>query len=79
MASGNRVAGVIRPLVNAKSLQLKCANVLHEKLLVPVLIYGSETMIWKENEKSRIRDVQMDNLRDFLGFRRIDKVPIPHG
>ena len=35
--------------------------VLHESLLVPPLMYGSETMIWKE--RSRIRAVQMDNLR----------------
>ena len=33
-------------------------------------MYGSETMLWKE--RSRIRDVQMDNLRDLLGIRRMD-------
>ena len=62
-ASGKRVAGVIRSLANARDLQLECARVLHEKLLVPVLIYGSETMLWKEKERSRSRAVQMDNLR----------------
>ena len=31
-------------------------------------------MIWKEMEKSRIRAVQMDNLRGLLGIRRMDKV-----
>ena len=38
-------------------------------------MYGSETMIWKEKEKSRIRYVQMDNLRGLLGIRIIDKIP----
>ena len=51
---------------NATGLELECARVLHKSLLVPVLIYGSEAMIWKEKERSRIRTVQMDNLRDFL-------------
>ena len=51
---GRRVAGGIRSLVNAKSLKLECARVLHESLLVPVLTNGSETMIWRE-ERSRIR------------------------
>ena len=37
-----------------------------------VLTYGSETMIWKEKERSRIRTVQMDNLE---GIGRLDKVP----
>ena len=42
---------------------------------MPVLMYGSEAMIWKEKEKSRIRAVQIDNLRGLLGIRRMDKVP----
>ena len=49
--------------------------VLHETLLVPVLMYDSETMLWKEKERSRIRAVQMDNLRGLLGIRKMDRVP----
>ena len=30
--------------------------------------------LWKE-ERSKIRDVQIDNLRGLLGIRRIDRVP----
>ena len=63
MVSGRRVAAATRSLVNARSLQLECARILHESLLVPVLMYGSETIIWREKERSRIRAVQMDNLR----------------
>ena len=70
VVSGRRVAGAIRSLVNAWDLQLQCARVLHETLLVPVLIYGSETMLWKE--RSRVMAVQMDNLRGLLGIRRMD-------
>ena len=36
-------------------------------------MYGSKTMIWKE--RSRIRTVQMNKLRDLLGIRRMGKVP----
>ena len=43
---------------------------------MPVLTFGSETMIWREKEKCRIRPVQMDNLRGLLGVRRMDKVLI---
>ena len=35
-----RVAGAIGSLVNARHLQIECARVLHEKLFVPVLMYG---------------------------------------
>ena len=69
MASGRRVPGASRSLVNAKSLQLECARVFYESLLVPVLMYGCETMIWKGKERSRIRAVQTDNLRGLLGIR----------
>ena len=61
----------IRSLVNVRGLQLEYAGVLHELLLMPVLMYGSETMIWK---KSKIRVVQRYNLRGFLGIRRMEKV-----
>ena len=69
-----RVAGAMRSLVNARSLQLDCVRVFHESLMAPVLMYGSETMPWSEKERSRIRTVQMDNLRGLLGIRRMDKV-----
>ena len=50
VASGKRIAGAIRSLVNDRSLQLECVRVLHESLLVPVLTHGRETMIRTEKE-----------------------------
>ena len=75
VVSGRKVAGTIRSLVNARGLQLECASVLYDALLMPVLIYCSDTMIWKRKKRSRIRAVQIDNLRGLLGIRRMDKVP----
>ena len=66
VASGRIVAGAIKFLVNARDLQLECAGDLHETFLVPVITYGSETILWKEKERSRIRAVQIDNLRGLL-------------
>ena len=74
VASGRWVAGDIRSLVNAMDLQLGCARVLPETLLVPVLMFGNETMLWKR-EISKIRAVQMDNLRGLLDIRRMDRMP----
>ena len=59
-----KVAGAIRSLANARGLQLECARFLHETLLVPVRMYGSETMLWKEKERSRISAVKMGKLLD---------------
>ena len=74
MESTRRVAGAIRSLDNARILQLECARVLYETLLMTALMYSNKIMIWREKERSRIRAVQMDNLRGLLGIRRIDKV-----
>ena len=38
-----------------------------------VLLYGYKAMLWKE-ERSGIRDMQMDILRDLLEIRRTDTV-----
>ena len=45
VVSGWRVASAIRCLVNARSLPLEYARVLHKSVLVPIITYGSETMI----------------------------------
>ena len=41
---------------------------------MPILMYGSETMIWNEEKRSRIRVIQMDKIRSLLAIRRMDKV-----
>ena len=71
---GRKMAGAIRSLVNVKGMSVECARILHESILVPTLVYGSETMVWKERDRRRVGAVQMDNLRGMLGIRRIDKV-----
>ena len=75
VVSGRRVASAIGSLVDAGSLQLECAMILPESLLVPVLAYGSETTIWREKEGSGIGPVQVDSLRSLLDVRRGDGVP----
>ena len=79
VASGRMVAGATRSLVNGRNLQLQYARVLHETLLVPVLMYGSETMLCKEKERSRMRAVQMYNLRGLLSIRWMDRMQSDKG
>ena len=75
VASGRMVPGAIRSLVNGKVFQFECVKVLHETFLVYVVMQGNERILWKEKERSRIRTVQMDNLRGLLGIKRMDKIP----
>ena len=73
--SGGKVGGAIRSLVNAKGLQFDCSRVLHELLFIPLLLYDSEAMVWRERKRSRIKVVQMDSLRGLVGIRRMNIVP----
>ena len=47
---------------------------LHEALLVPVVLYGSETMMGREKERSRIRTEQMDIIKGLLGIGKMDRL-----
>src|SRR5678815_5559529 len=74
VVNGRKVAGAIKSLVDVRRLSLECARVLHESMLLPVLMYSSETMVWNKRYRSKVQCVQMDNLRGVLGGRRIDKM-----
>ena len=54
VASGRKAAGVTRYLGNTRGLRVACVKVLHESLFLPVVLYGSESMIWWEKERPRI-------------------------
>ena len=53
MASWRKGAGDMRPLANVRGLQLECARLLHEGLLMTVLLCKSETMIWRKKGEAR--------------------------
>ena len=71
-ADGRKVVGAIRSQVNDMGLRHECARVLHDSFLVSVILCDCETMIRREKEKSRIRAVQMNNLRGLLDIRKMD-------
>ena len=48
---------------------------MQETLVVPVLMYGSKAMLWKEKKKSRIRDAQINIIKGLVGIRRVNRVP----
>ena len=68
-ASGRKVVAAMLSLVNARGLELHYVKMLHEPSFVAVLLYVSETVVWREKERSRIGAVQMDNHRGFLCMR----------
>ena len=45
---------------------------LHDALLLSIILYGSEIVVWKDKKRSKIRAVKMDNIRDLLSIKRMD-------
>ena len=45
-----KVEGIIRSLVNDINLQPEFVSVFHEAILILVVLYGSETVAWREKE-----------------------------
>ena len=68
LQSFRKVVGAIRSLVTDRSLQFECSKLLYEALVMPVLLYNSDSMVWGAKEESRIWAVQIDNLIDLLGI-----------
>ena len=60
--------------MNARGLPLESARLMHEDLVVPVLIYGSETMVWRRKVLG-LGSYGWIIFRCLLGIRRIDKMP----
>ena len=48
--------------------------VLHNGLLVCILMYGNETVVWGEKERFSIWGVQEENLRSSFGIRRTRRI-----
>ena len=72
MLSRRKVAVAIRSLFNIWGFQLEYARVLYRGLLFPVLLYNSKAD--REGKISRIRDVQVKNLRGVFGIRKMDRI-----
>ena len=64
--NGRKVAGAIKSLVDVKRLSLECASVLREGMLLPVLMYSSESRVWNKRYRSKVQCIQMTNLRGVL-------------
>ena len=72
---GGKLKVPLDSMANVMGLRLECARVLCESLLVPVLLYSSETVIWRENGRSSVRLCRRTTSEVLLGIRRMGRVP----
>ncbi|CAG4947225.1 unnamed protein product [Parnassius apollo] len=72
--AGNRVNGALHSIVKNQNVSKKARMVIHNTVLVPTLMYGSESWVWQKKHESRINAVEMRSLRSMLVLNRNDRV-----
>ncbi|GBP24043.1 hypothetical protein EVAR_10144_1 [Eumeta japonica] len=61
--AGNIVNGTLLAIMNSKSGSRQARFVIHNGVLIPMLMYGSESWVWQKKNKNRINPMEMRSLR----------------
>ncbi|XP_073943408.1 uncharacterized protein [Choristoneura fumiferana] len=57
--AGNMVNGALHSFMNSRKVSNKACLAVHGGVLVPTLMYGSESWVWQKKHESRINVVVM--------------------
>ena len=72
--AGNMVNGALHSFMNSRKVSNKARLAVHEGVLVPTLMYGSESWVWQKKHESRINAVEMRALRSMLEVKLSDRI-----
>ena len=70
----HRVLGALTGVMKNRGLGMNVKKVLYEKLVVPTVMYGSESWGMKETERQKLNVFEMKCLRSMTGVSRLDRV-----
>ncbi|GBP06466.1 hypothetical protein EVAR_4599_1 [Eumeta japonica] len=71
--AGNKLNGALLAIMNSKSVSRQTHLAIHNGDLIPTLIYGSESWVWKKKNESRINAVDMRSLRSMCGVSQKER------
>merc|ERR1712074_391147 len=71
---GMRTFGAIKRVWSARSATLNVKRELYERIVVPTVIYGSESWGMKVEERGKLDVAEMKCLRSMCGVTRMDRV-----
>ncbi len=69
---GRRVVGSLGRIMNGRSVSMEVKRDLRNTIIVPTLIYASETWAWNESQRSKVQAVEISYLRSAYGLNRMD-------
>ncbi|GBP09875.1 hypothetical protein EVAR_92428_1 [Eumeta japonica] len=70
----NKVNGALHAIMSSKSVSQQARLAIHNGVLIPTLIYGSEGWVWQKKNKRRINVVKMRFLRNMCAVSLKDDV-----
>ena len=71
---GCRVLGALKGVMKNRGLGMNVKKVLYEKVVVPTVMYGSESWGMKVTERQKLNVFEMKCLRSMTGVSRLDRV-----
>ena len=71
---GCKVLGALKGVMKNRGLGMNVKKVLYEKVVVPTVMYGSESWGMKVTERQKLNVFEMKCLRSMTGVSRLDRV-----
>ena len=71
---GYKVLGALAGVMKNRGLGMNAKKVLYEKVVVPIVMYGSESWGMKITERQKLNVFEMKCLRSMTGVSRLDRV-----
>ncbi|GBP30976.1 hypothetical protein EVAR_81874_1 [Eumeta japonica] len=66
--AGNKMNGASFAIMISKSVSRQALLAVHNGILIPTIMYGSESWVWQKKNESRINAVEMRSLRYMYGM-----------
>ena len=71
---GRKVWGTMAKLWNENMISRKLKREYYERVVIPSVVYGSETLSLSEQERRKIKVFEVMCLRNICGIRGVDRV-----
>ena len=71
---GCKVLGALKGVMKNRGLGMNVKKVLYEKVVVPMVMYGSDSWGMKVTERQKLNVFEMKCLRSMTGVSRLDRV-----
>ncbi|GBP72753.1 hypothetical protein EVAR_75372_1 [Eumeta japonica] len=69
----SKVNGALLAIMKSESVSGQARLTIHNRILIPMLMYGSESCVRQKKNESRINAVEMRSVRSMCGVSRKDR------